>query len=63
MTLLVNPANGDGAVQAVYEAWGYRKIGDQQPFPDSPVFSVMLRPVKQDWGLSSQIIGWWSMVE
>ncbi|UFQ99880.1 GNAT family N-acetyltransferase [Streptomyces sp. Go40/10] len=47
VTLLVNPANSDGAVQAVYEAWGYRKIGDQQPFPDSPVFSVMLRPVKQ----------------
>ncbi|MFJ6744182.1 GNAT family N-acetyltransferase [Streptomyces sp. NPDC091279] len=46
VTLLVNPLNGDGAVQAVYEAWGYRKLGDQQPFPDSPVFSVMLRPVK-----------------
>ncbi|CAL9655080.1 MULTISPECIES: GNAT family N-acetyltransferase [Streptomyces] len=48
VTLLVNPLNGDGAVQAVYEAWGYRKIGDQKPFPDSPVFSVMLRSVKQD---------------
>lgn len=36
MTLLVNPANGDGAVQAVYEAWGYRKLGTQKPFPDSP---------------------------
>ncbi|MGW4101809.1 GNAT family N-acetyltransferase [Streptomyces sp. NPDC004976] len=48
VTLLVNPLNGDGAVQAVYEAWGYRKIGDQKPFSDSPVFSVMLRSVKQD---------------
>lgn len=48
VTLLVNPLAGDGAVQAVYEAWGYRKVGDQQPFPDSPVFSVMLRPTKQD---------------
>ncbi|MDQ0904475.1 ribosomal protein S18 acetylase RimI-like enzyme [Streptomyces canus] len=48
VTLLVNPANGDGAVQAVYEAWGYRKLGDQKPFPDSPVFSVMLRSVKQE---------------
>jgi GNAT superfamily N-acetyltransferase len=47
VTLLVNPLNGDGAVQAVYEAWGYRKIGDQKPFSDSPVFSVMLRTVKQ----------------
>ncbi|GAA3160420.1 MULTISPECIES: GNAT family N-acetyltransferase [Streptomyces] len=47
VTLLVNPANGNGAVQAVYEAWGYRKVGDQQPFPDSPVFAAMLRAVKQ----------------
>ncbi|WP_329127296.1 GNAT family N-acetyltransferase [Streptomyces sp. NBC_01465] len=45
VTLLVNPAAGDGAVQAVYEAWGYRKVGDQQPFPDSPVFASMTRPV------------------
>ncbi|MGW7351013.1 N-acetyltransferase family protein [Streptomyces sp. NPDC054784] len=29
-------------VQAVYESWGYRKIGEDQPFPDSPVFAVML---------------------
>ncbi|MFI1868402.1 GNAT family N-acetyltransferase [Streptomyces jumonjinensis] len=47
VTLLVNPAAGDGAVQAVYEAWGYRKIGEQQPFPDSPVFASMLRPVRR----------------
>lgn len=47
VTLLVNPAAGDGAVLAVYEAWGYRKIGDQQPFPDSPVFASMTRPVRR----------------
>lgn len=47
VTLLVNPAAGDGAVQAVYEAWGYRKVGDQQPFPDSPVFAAMTRPVRR----------------
>ncbi|MET9258060.1 GNAT family N-acetyltransferase [Streptomyces sp. NPDC003717] len=29
-------------VEALYESWGYRKIGEDQPFPDSPVFSVML---------------------
>ena len=46
VTLLVNPAAGDGAVQAVYEAWGYRRIGDQRPFPDSPVFTSMTRPVR-----------------
>ncbi|SOE13657.1 Acetyltransferase (GNAT) family protein [Streptomyces sp. 2323.1] len=47
VTLLVNPANGDGVVQAVYEAWGYRGVGQQRPFPDSPVYAVMLRAVKQ----------------
>ncbi|MGC5565357.1 N-acetyltransferase family protein [Streptomyces sp. FR-108] len=29
-------------VQALYEQWGYRKVGQRQPFPDSPMFSVML---------------------
>ncbi|MCW5253496.1 GNAT family N-acetyltransferase [Streptomyces sp. SHP 1-2] len=29
-------------VEALYESWGYRKIGEDQPFPDSPVYAVML---------------------
>ncbi|MFE2440985.1 GNAT family N-acetyltransferase [Streptomyces melanosporofaciens] len=29
-------------VQALYESWGFRKVGKDQPFPDSPVFAVML---------------------
>ncbi len=29
-------------VQALYEAWGYRKVGEDKPFDDSPVFAVML---------------------
>ncbi|MFD8965047.1 GNAT family N-acetyltransferase [Streptomyces sp. NPDC059568] len=29
-------------VQALYESWGYRKVGEDQPFPDSPLFAVML---------------------
>ena len=29
-------------VQAMYESWGYRKVGVRQPFPDSPVYAVML---------------------
>lgn len=29
-------------VQALYESWGYRRVGERQPFPDSPVFAVML---------------------
>jgi GNAT superfamily N-acetyltransferase len=30
-------------VQALYERWGYRKVGERQPFPDSPRFAVMLK--------------------
>ncbi|MGK5498497.1 N-acetyltransferase family protein [Streptomyces sp. URMC 125] len=29
-------------VQALYESWGYRKVGERQPFADSPLFAVML---------------------
>lgn len=43
VTLLVNPANSDGRLKAVYESWGYAEIGQQQPFPDSPVFATMMR--------------------
>jgi GNAT superfamily N-acetyltransferase len=47
VTLLVNPTAGNGSVQAVYEAWGYRTIGEQRPFPDAPLFTSMMRPVRQ----------------
>jgi GNAT superfamily N-acetyltransferase len=39
--LLVDPDHPK--VQALYETWGYRKVGDRQPFPDSPRYAVMLR--------------------
>lgn len=29
-------------VQALYETWGFRKVGERQPFPDSPVYAVMI---------------------
>ncbi|MFE0421151.1 GNAT family N-acetyltransferase [Streptomyces sp. NPDC058953] len=29
-------------VQALYESWGFRKVGERRPFPDSPQFAVML---------------------
>ncbi|AZK96204.1 MULTISPECIES: GNAT family N-acetyltransferase [Streptomyces] len=45
VTLLVDPAAGGGKVQAVYESWGYEKLGEQQPFPDSPRFAAMIRPL------------------
>lgn len=43
VTLLVNPALSGGRLKAVYESWGYKQIGSQQPFDDSPVFATMLR--------------------
>ncbi|MFJ3923812.1 GNAT family N-acetyltransferase [Streptomyces sp. NPDC090022] len=30
-------------LQAMYEGWGYRKIGENQPFADSPVYAVMMK--------------------
>lgn len=32
-------------VQALYESWGYTKVDEQQPFSDSPVFAVMVKPL------------------
>ncbi|WP_432104075.1 GNAT family N-acetyltransferase [Streptomyces sp. bgisy091] len=30
-------------VQELYETWGYAKVGEQQPFADSPVYAVMVK--------------------
>ncbi|MFI5534120.1 GNAT family N-acetyltransferase [Kitasatospora sp. NPDC051853] len=43
VTLMVNPLAGDGKVQAVYEAWGYQAFNAQQPSPDSPRLTAMIR--------------------
>ncbi|MGV9314764.1 N-acetyltransferase [Streptomyces sp. NPDC003691] len=48
VTLLVDPAAGGGKVKAVYESWGYEKLGEQQPFPDSPRFAAMIRRVRAE---------------
>ncbi|TMU97386.1 GNAT family N-acetyltransferase [Streptomyces sp. DASNCL29] len=40
VVLLVDPDHP--RVQALYESWGFRKVGKRQPFPDSPVYAVML---------------------
>ncbi|WP_070015182.1 GNAT family N-acetyltransferase [Streptomyces nanshensis] len=29
-------------VQALYESWGFHKVGERQPFADSPLYAVML---------------------
>lgn len=33
---------GHPRVQALYETWGFREVGQRQPFADSPVYVVML---------------------
>ncbi|MFF2950869.1 GNAT family N-acetyltransferase [Kitasatospora sp. NPDC057965] len=43
VTLMVNPLAGDGKVQALYESWGYEAINSQQPSPESPRLTAMLR--------------------
>ncbi|MEW1549571.1 GNAT family N-acetyltransferase [Streptomyces tsukubensis] len=47
VSLLVNPLAGDGKVQALYEAWGYKAISTQQPSPDGPVLTAMLRAIRE----------------
>ncbi|MES4906361.1 MULTISPECIES: GNAT family N-acetyltransferase [unclassified Streptomyces] len=44
VTLLVEPTHPK--VKALYESWGYENIGDQQPFPDAPVYATMLRVLR-----------------
>lgn len=39
-TLTVRPDNTPA--RTAYLAWGYRILGTQQPFPDSPVFETMI---------------------
>ncbi|MFH8620149.1 GNAT family N-acetyltransferase [Streptomyces sp. NPDC017979] len=43
--LLVDPDHPK--VQTLYETWGYTKVGNRQPFPDSPNFAVMLRDLRR----------------
>ncbi len=47
VTLLVNPLAGGGKVKALYEGWGYRAVGMQQPSADGPVLTAMLRAVRE----------------
>ncbi|MER5869330.1 GNAT family N-acetyltransferase [Streptomyces sp. NPDC002044] len=46
VSLMVNPAAGEGKVQGLYETWGYRGIGSVQPSPDSPPLVMMIRPIR-----------------
>ncbi|MFD8144439.1 GNAT family N-acetyltransferase [Streptomyces sp. NPDC059708] len=42
--LLVDTAHP--RVQNLYETWHYTQVGTQQPFPDSPLFAVMVRTLR-----------------
>lgn len=44
VTLLVDPTHA--GVKRLYESWGYIHIGDQKPFPDSPVYATMVRHLR-----------------
>ncbi len=46
VTLMVNPAAGDGKVHALYRSWGYEDIGQSQPSSASPVLTVMIRTIR-----------------
>ncbi|MFF4647024.1 GNAT family N-acetyltransferase [Streptomyces sp. NPDC001389] len=48
VSLMVNPAAGEGKVQRVYESWGYRAIGTVRPSPDSPALTAMVRPLASE---------------
>jgi GNAT superfamily N-acetyltransferase len=43
-TLLVVP--GNLPARLCYQSWGYRLVGVQQPFSDSPVYDTMLFPTE-----------------
>ena len=40
-TLLVNPANT--SARKAYDAWGWYKVGELQPFSDAPIYDAMLK--------------------
>ncbi|MFE6050535.1 GNAT family N-acetyltransferase [Kitasatospora sp. NPDC056446] len=46
VSLMVNPLAGDGKVQHLYETWDYQAFNAQQPTPDSPRLTAMIRPTR-----------------
>ncbi|MGW1728948.1 N-acetyltransferase family protein [Streptomyces sp. NPDC002306] len=46
VTLMVNPAAGNGKVHRLYHSWGYQDLGQSQPSPASPVLTVMIRAAR-----------------
>lgn len=35
-----------GRVRALYESWGYQKVGTSRPFPDAPLYNVLVRDLR-----------------
>ncbi|MET8627424.1 GNAT family N-acetyltransferase [Kitasatospora sp. NPDC004669] len=44
VTLMVNPAAGNGKVVSLYETWGYKAVNEVQPSPEAPPLVAMVRP-------------------
>jgi hypothetical protein len=42
-------------VRALYESWGYQHVGSTQPFPDAPLFDLMLRPIQAPMGGTARL--------
>lgn len=45
-TGLVNPEDGDGKVQALYESSGYKPFNRLRPAPEAPVYTAIMRSVR-----------------
>ncbi len=45
-TLLVRP--DAPTAQRAYRAWGYRRVGSIQPFPEAPIYDAMVKPLVAD---------------
>lgn len=50
-TLLVEPDNM--AARLAYESWGWRKIGELQPFSDAPVYDAMILDLRKNGSAQS----------
>ena len=44
VVLLVDSSHAK--VIAAYQEWGYQSVGDQRPFPDSPLYEIMVKKLK-----------------
>lgn len=43
-------------VRALYEQWGYESVGRSQPYPDGPLYDVMLRLEAGDAAAAEELL-------